>query len=58
MAVMVKVLPFHDELAMPPLVKVKKEELIHGQNTAKTRGRSANNEVCPSVRVDRTRDRR
>jgi len=24
MAVMVKVLPFHDELAMPPLVKVKK----------------------------------
>jgi hypothetical protein len=28
MAVMVKVLPFHDELPIPPLVKVKKEELL------------------------------
>ena len=28
MAVMAKVLPFHDELAMPPLVKEKKELLL------------------------------
>ena len=28
MAVMVKVLPFHDELPMPPLVKDKKELLL------------------------------
>ena len=30
MAVMVKVLPFHDELPIPPLVKEKKEESSHG----------------------------
>ena len=82
---MVKVLPFYEELPMPPLVKVKKEESSHSRvfepkrsedrsprrpngqleelsaafklTRPKTRGLSANNEVCPSVRVDRTRDR-
>lgn len=32
MAVMVKVLPFHDELAIPPLAKVKKEESSHSRD--------------------------
>jgi len=31
MAVMVKVLPFHDELPIPPLVKEKKEESSHSR---------------------------
>ena len=31
MVVMVKVLPFHGELPMPPLVKVKKEESSHSR---------------------------